>query len=123
MSEIKDKLISVYEIKAKRDIYGNECKVKRYIHDRNRLRAYVRELSEREKFAAKASGSEQSTVFKVNYNEKLKAGLYLDFRGESYFIKSVDGFEFYRRDLTIRAERVNPEPVDYRDLYEGDDET
>lgn len=78
MSEIKDKLISVYEIKAKRDIYGNECKVKLYIHDRNRLRAYVRELSEREKFAAKASGFEQSTVFKVNYNEKLKAGLYLD---------------------------------------------
>jgi SPP1 family predicted phage head-tail adaptor len=119
MSEIKDKFIAVYEVKAGRDVYGNECKIKRYIHDRNRLRAYVRELSEREKFAAKAAGSEQSTVFRVNYNPKLKAGLYLEFRGETFVIKSVDGYEWYERDLTLRAERVKPEPCDHEE-YEGD---
>lgn len=119
MSEIKDKFIAVYEVNAGRDVYGNECKVKRYIHGRDRLRAYARELTEREKFAAKASGSEQSTVFKVNYNPKLKAGLYLDFRGETYLVKSVDGFEFYKRGLTIRAERVKPEPTDHEE-WEGD---
>jgi SPP1 family predicted phage head-tail adaptor len=118
LSEIKDKFIAVYEVKAGRDIHGNECLVKRYIHGRNKLRAYVRELSEREKFAAKASGSEQSTVFKVNYNPKIKAGLHLDFRGESYLIKSVDGFEFYKRDLTVRAERVKPEVTDYEEYDE-----
>jgi SPP1 family predicted phage head-tail adaptor len=120
LSEIKDKLIGVYEIKAGRDLWQNECKIKRYIHDRNRLRAYARELSEKEKFAAKASGSEQSTVFKVNYNPKLKAGQYLEFRGETFVIKSIDDFEFYMRDLTIRAERVKPEPADHEE-YEGDD--
>ena len=119
MSEIKDKFIAVYEVKAGRDLWQNECKVKRYIHSKEKLRAYVRELSEREKFAAKASGSEQSTLFKVNYNPKLKAGLYLEFRGETYAIKSVDGFEFYKRDLTLRAERVKPEPTDHEE-YEGD---
>ena len=118
MSEIKDKFIAVYEVKAGRDVYKNECKVKRFIHGRDRLRAYVRELSECEKFAAKASGSEQSTVFKVNYNPKIKAGLYLDFRGETYVIKSVDGFEFYKRDLTIRAERVKPEVTEYEEYDE-----
>jgi len=118
MSEIKDKFIAVYEVKAGRDVYGHECKVRRYIHGLAGLRAYVRELSEREKFAAKAAGSEQSTVFKVNYSPKLKAGLYLDFRGETYVIKCVDGYEFYRRDLLLRAERCKPEPADF-DEYEA----
>ena len=113
MSEIKDKFIGVYEVKAGRDIYKNECNIKRYIHGHALLRAYVRELSEREKFAAKASGTEASTVFKVNYNPKLKAGLYLEFRGETYIVKSVDGYEFYKRDLTLRAERCSPEPTEY----------
>lgn len=113
MSEVKDKKIGIYEIKPERDISGNEVKVKRYIHNHERLWAYVRELSEREKFAAKAAGAEQSTIFKVNYNARIKAGLHLEFRGETFAIKSVDGFEYYKCDLTIRAERVKPEVYDY----------
>lgn len=112
MSEIKDKKIAVYAVVTDRDLWDHEIKVKRYIHDRNKLWAYVRELSEREKFAAKAAGSEESTVFKVCHNSKLKAGLYLEFLGETYQIKSVDGFEFYKRDLTIRADRCTPEVTD-----------
>jgi len=119
LSEIKDKRIGVYAIRAERNADGNEVKVKRYIHGRDKLRAYVRELSEREKFAAKASGSEQSTVFKVNHNAKLRAGLYLEFLDETFVVKSVDGFEFYKRDLTLRAERCKPEPTDYEE-YEDD---
>jgi len=118
LSEIKDKFIAVYEVKAGRDVYGNECKVKRYIHGRDRLHAYVRELSEREKFAAKAAGSDQSILFKVNYNKKLRAGLYLDFRGETFVIKSVDGYEWYERDLTLRAERVKPEVTEFEEYDE-----
>jgi len=115
MSEIKDKFIGVYEIKAGRDVYKNECKIKRYIHGRGLLLAYVRELSEREKFAAKAAGSDQSIFFKINYNAKIKAGLYLEFRSDTFVIKSVDGFEYYRRDLTLRAERCKPEVTDYEE--------
>ena len=115
MSEIKDKLIGIFEVKAERDINKNEVKVKRYIHGINRLHAYVRELSEREKFAAKAAGSEQSAVFKINYNGRARTGLYIEFRGDTFVIKSVDGFEFYRRDLTLRAERVKAEAYDYEE--------
>jgi len=118
LSEIKDKFIAVYEVKAGRDVYKNECKVKRYIHGKDRLHAFVRELSEREKFAAKAAGSDQSIVFKVNYNKKLKGGLYIEFRGENFVIKSVDGYCWYERDLTIRAERVKPEPTEYEEWDE-----
>ncbi len=118
MSEIKDKLISIYEVKTGRDLSGNERKIKRYIHNRNGLHAFVRELSEREKFAAKASGSEQSTVFKVNYNKKIKAGLYLEFRGDTFVIKSVDGYCWYERDLSLRAVRCKPEVADYEEYDE-----
>lgn len=118
MSEIKDKKIGVFEIVPQRNLKGDEVKVKRYIHGRNKLHAYVRELSENEKFAAKATGSEQSIVFKVNYNERIKAGQRIEFRGETYSIVSVDAFEFYRRDLTLRAMRIKPEVYDYEEFDE-----
>jgi len=118
LSEIKDKFIAIYEVKAGRNVFQNECKIKRYIHDRNNLRAYVRELSEREKFAAKACSSELSTIFKVNYNPKIKAGMYLDFRGETYLIKSVDGFEFYKRDLILRAQNCKAEVTECEEYIE-----
>jgi SPP1 family predicted phage head-tail adaptor len=118
MSEIKDKLIGVFEVKSERDMSGNEVKVKRYIHGINGLHAYVRELSEREKFAAKAAGSEQSAVFKINYNKRIKAGLFLEFRDDTFVIQSVDGYQWYERDLTLRATRVKAEGYDYEEYDE-----
>jgi SPP1 family predicted phage head-tail adaptor len=118
VSQIKDKTIGIFEVKAERDLSGNEVKVKRYIHGVARLHAYVRELSEREKFAAKAAGAEQSILFKVNYNKRIRAGLQLEFNGEAYAIESVDGYEFYQRDLTLRAVRVKAEGHDYAEYDE-----
>ena len=118
MSEIKDKKIFIYEITAKRDTQGNEIKAKIYIHSKTGLWAYVREMSEREKFAAKAAGSELSTIFKVNYNKKIKAGQYLEFKGETFLIESVDGFEYYKRDLTLNAKRIVPETAVYDEYDE-----
>lgn len=118
MSEIKDKKIGVFEVKPERDLSGNEVKVKRYIHGRERLNAYVRELSEREKFAAKAAGAEQSILFKVNHNARIKAGQFIEFHGSTYAIASVDGFEYYKRDLTLRAVRAKSEVYDYEEFTE-----
>lgn len=116
MSKIKDKKIGFFEIVSERDLNGNEVKVKRYIHDINRLYAYVRELSEREKFAAKAVGSEQSIIFIVNYNSRIKVGQCIEFRGDTYEIVSIDGYEYYRRDLTLRANSVKQEEYDYEEF-------
>jgi SPP1 family predicted phage head-tail adaptor len=118
MSEIKDKIIGIFEVKAEPDLSGNEVKVKRYIHGVNRLHAYVRELSEKEKFAAKAAGAEQSILFKINYNKRVRAGLHLEFRGETYAIQSLDGYEWFERDLTLRAVRVKAEAYDYEEFNE-----
>ncbi|MGI6593694.1 MAG: phage head closure protein [Christensenellales bacterium] len=118
MSQIKDKLIAIYDIKAERNLNGDEVKVKKYIHDKSKLHAYVRELSEREKFSAKAVGAEQSTVFRVNYNSKIKAGQFLEFRDDTFLIQSIDSYEFYKRDLLIRAIRCKAEGTDYEEHYE-----
>jgi len=115
MSEIKDKFIGIFAVVAERDLSGHEVKVKRYIHGIGGLHAYVRELSEKEKFAAKAAGAEQSILFKINYNARVKAGLFLEFRGETYAIASVDGYQYYCRDLTLRAARVKAEVYDYEE--------
>ena len=118
MSKIKDKLIGIFEVHSERDLGGNEVKVKRYIHNRNRLHAYVRELSEREKFAAKEVGAETSILFRLNYNKSVRAGQFIEFRGDTYIIVSVDSFEYYKRDLTVRAEKVKPEVYDYEEYTE-----
>jgi SPP1 family predicted phage head-tail adaptor len=118
MSEIKDKRIFIYEIVAKRDTHGNEIKAKKYIHPRIGLWAYVREMSEREKFSAKAAGAELTTVFKVNYNNKIKAGQYLEFNGDTFLIESVDGFQYYKRDITLNAKRIVPETAVYDEYDE-----
>ncbi len=116
MSKIKDKFIGIYDVKVKRDRAGNEVKVKRYIHGQKRLHAYVRELSDTEKFAAKATGVEQSIVFIVNYNKKIKAGQFIEFRDDTYCIVSLDSFEFYRRDLTLRAVGINSETYEHEEF-------
>jgi len=118
MSRIKDKLIGIYEVVSGRDLNGNEINVKRYIHSKNRLHAYVRELSENEKFTAKAADSEQSAVFVINYNKRVKTGLYIEFREDTFIVQSVDGYEWYERDLTLRAMRAKAEVYDYEEFDE-----
>ena len=112
-SEVKDKRISVFEITTDRSARGFERKVRKPVTKTEKIWAYVRELSEKEKFAGKAAGVEQSVLFKVNYHPTIKAKQYIEFRGAFYQIVSVDGFEMYKRDLTIRAvECTLPEVTD-----------
>ena len=118
MSEIKDKIIGIYSVVTGRDLNSNEVKIKRYIHDKNRLHAYVRDLSQREKFAAKAVGAEQSILFKINHNRRVEAGQHLEYKGENYVISDIDGFEHYGRDLTLRATRIKAEVFDYAEYIE-----
>jgi hypothetical protein len=83
-----------------------------------RVDSEKREYGLLSKFAAKAAGTEQSILFRVNYNARLKAGLYLEFRGDTFFIQSVDGYEWYERDLTLRAARCKAEVCDHETYYE-----
>jgi SPP1 family predicted phage head-tail adaptor len=102
-TEIKDKRICIFEIATDRTNRGFERNTKKPVTKTERIWAYVRDLSEKERFAGKAAGVEQSILFKVNYCSAIRASQYVEFKGLFYRIVSVDGFEQYKRDLTIRA--------------------
>lgn len=102
-TDIKDKRICVFEVVTDRSARGFERKVKKPVTKTPKIWAYVRELSEKEKFAGKAAGVEQSVLFKVNYSPVFKVGQYIEFKGAYFRIVSVDKFEFNKRDLPLRA--------------------
>ncbi len=105
--EVKDKKVQVFGIKtAVKD--GYEVVVKTYIHSKESggLWAFVRELSENERFSAKAVQVEETTQFKIVYNPKITTELYIEFGGKTYDIVSIDKFEFNKTDLVIRANEI-----------------
>lgn len=105
--EVKDKKVQVFGIKtAVKD--GYEVVVKTYIHSKKSggLWAFVRELSENERFSAKAVQVEETTQFKIVYNPKITTELYIEFGGKTYDIVSIDKFEFNKTDLVIRANEI-----------------
>ena len=110
--EVKDKKVRVFKIETKRQD-GYEVKVKHYLHeDGSGIWAYVRDLSEKEKFAALAVNVDQSIVFKITYNRKLTHDIMFEFEGDTYKKASTDHFEFNKTDLVIRAERCQPPQFD-----------
>ena len=105
--EVKDKKVQVFGIKtAVKD--GYEVVVKTYIHSKEScgLWAFVHELSENERFSAKAVQVEETTQFKIVYNPKITTELYIEFGGKTYDIVSIDKYEFNKTDLVIRANEI-----------------
>ena len=102
--EIKDKKVQFFQIYTK-VVDGYEQVVKRYIHSKESggLWCYVRELSENERFSAKAVQVEETTQFKVVFNPKIKNELFIEFNGKTYSIVSIDKYEFNKSDLVVRA--------------------
>jgi len=105
--EVKDKKVKIYRVETARK-KGHEIKIKRYIHDEKSggLWAYVRDLTDRERFAALAVQVEQTIVFKITHNKKIaEGGFYIEFGGATYKAASTDNFEFYKTDLVFKGER------------------
>ena len=102
--ENKDKKVRFFRLETK--IIDNFEKIaKIYIHSRESggLWCYVRELSENERFSARAVQVEETTQFKVTYNPKITNNLYIEYAGKTYNIVSIDKFEFNKTDIVIRA--------------------
>ena len=111
--EIKDKKVQFFEIYTK-VVDGYEQVVKRYIHSKESggLWCYVRELSENERFSAKAVQVEETTQFKVVFNPKIKNELFIEFNGKTYSIVSIDKYEFNKSDLVVRANEISAPTFD-----------
>ena len=105
--ENKDKKVQFFHISTK-VVDGYEKVIKTYIHSKESggLWCYVRELSENERFSARAVQVEETTQFKVVFNPKIVNELFLEFNGKTYDIVSIDGKEFNKTDLVIRANEI-----------------
>ena len=121
---VKDKKIRAFKT-AIQAVSGFERIVKKYIHSKNSggVWAYIRHLSERERYAAKAVQSLETMLFEVAHSPKLTDDLYIEFAGRTYRVVSIDPYEFDKTDLVIRAEEVAPPVFDcvewgnYNDKY------
>lgn len=105
--ENKDKKVQFYRIET-RVVEGYEKVIKTYIHskDSGGLWCYVRDLSENERFSARAVQVEETTQFKVVYNPKIVNELFLEYASKTYNIVSIDGYEHNKSDLVIRANEI-----------------
>lgn len=105
--ENKDKKVQFYRLSTQ-VVDGYEKVIKTYIHSKESggLWCFVRELSENERFSAKSVQVEETTQFKVVYNPKIVNELYLEFKGKTYDIVSIDGKEHNMSDLVIRANEI-----------------
>jgi len=117
--ENKDKKVKFFRIETK-IVDDYEKVIKTYIHSRESggLWCYVRELSENERFSAKAVQVEETTQFKVVYNPKITTELFLEYGNKTYDIVSLDKFEFNKSDLVIRANETHApdfDEVEYED--------
>ena len=117
--ENKDKKVRFFRIETK-IVDDYEKVIKTYIHSRESggLWCYVRELSENERFSAKAVQVEETTQFKVVYSPKINNELFLEFKNKTYDIVSIDKYEFNNTDIVIRANETlapNYDEVEYED--------
>ena len=105
--ENKDKKVQFFSISTK-VVDDYEKVIKTYIHSKESggLWCFVRELTENERFSARAVQVEETTQFKVVYNPKIVNELYLEFKGKTYDIVSIDGYEHNKSDLVIRANEI-----------------
>lgn len=102
--ENKDKKVRFYRLET-RVIDGYEQVVKHYIHSKasGGLWCYCRELSENERFSAKAVQVEETIQIKIVYNPKIVNELKMEFNGKTYEIVSIGKSEFNKTDLVIRG--------------------
>lgn len=109
--EIKDKKIKLFRLLSTKN-NGYEEVVKQYIHSEvsGGLWAFVRELSETERFSAKAVQVDETILFKVVFNPKITSDLYIEFGENTYNIVSIDKYQFNKTDIVIKANQI-PAPV------------
>lgn len=111
--EVKDKKIRLFNATT-RVVSGFERIIKQYVHSKTScgVWAYVRHLSEQERFSAKAVQTNETILFKVGYSPKVTDDLFVEFNDKTYSIVSIDPFEYNKTDLVIRANEVSPPPFD-----------
>ena len=97
---LKDKKISIYQEEEISE--PGEAPELRNVLVRGSAWAYVRQLSQRELYEAKAVGATEEMLFVINYLEGISVpNCNIVYNGRKYNVTLIDTFEGYRRDLTL----------------------
>ena len=109
MRNLKDKKIILYRAEHVKDSAGFATAMYKPIHA-GRLWAYVRQLSAKEFWAAKAVQQSEEMLFVINWRRDVDADCFIEYRGVFFNVTRVDTFEGYKEDLGVYAARLAAQP-------------
>ena len=105
----KDNLVKIYSI-----LDTEEKAVRSYPYPStvSALKASVRSQSASERLNSDILADNLSILVYINYRKGIKAGMYLEYQGDTYQIKSCDP-NIYRRKREWKIVAVSVAPVEY----------
>ena len=106
---LKDKKIILYRAEHVKDSAGFSTAKYVPLHP-GRLWAYVRQLSAKEYWAAKAVQQTEEMLFVINWRRDVDADCFIEYKGVFYNVTRVDTFEGYKEDLRVYGARVKGQP-------------
>jgi len=99
-------------IKIFKEIITDNGTIKEYIHPLNTtIKAFVRQLSANEMATADAIQDASDIEFTI-HKRNIDVGMFVEFNNSTYQISGVDFREFYKADITFRANHVNTKDYD-----------
>lgn len=99
--KLKDKKIELLRPQFYTDAVGNR---KQRLVPVATVWAYYRQLSGDEIYRVTTQATEE-VLFRINYRDDVTTDTVIRFRGALYDVTRVDGFEGYKRELTVYAKR------------------
>ena len=120
-SKLKDKKIIIYKTISTTSSSGYVSKKYIPIHP-GKLWAYVRQLSQREVFAARAVQNTEDIVFIINWRDDLSATeSFVNYKGKWFDVTRIDAFEDYKSDIMLYASTMGINTPKAADVlpYEG----
>ena len=107
--QLKDKKVIIYEVKNAADAGDLPRLSYTPIHPIP-LWAYIRQLSAKEFWAARAVQQTEDMIFTVNYRPDITPENVIWYKGIFYNITRVDTFEGYKDDLNLYATIIQNQP-------------
>ena len=105
MEKLKDKKIVIYKKVNTEDEDGFQTEGHMLIHAQSSVWAYFKQLSGDTFFKSAQAGTNETSMFAVNWNKYLMnsnaSDLSVSYDGKLYDVTRIDPFEGYKRDIVI----------------------
>lgn len=109
----KDKFVKIFKIsKKRRRIEGRSSVIveKEYLHPVDQaVRAYIRQISASERFTSDAHQDSRDYEVVINYRPDVTVDCYIEYKGSTFKITGVDGYELKEAELKLRVHEQSPD--------------